>query len=122
MRVLLSSVVINQTRILFLPRHLTALSMQAYYQWKRDNMPATRAAKAYHESKSRIFKTEAPLFVGAGEGADNLDFLADLSALKVINPDTIPKRPPSEAGPTTSVLVQNSIPYSHCAWCTETQN
>ena len=90
-------------------------------------MPATGAAKAYHESQSRIFKTEAPQFVGAGEGTDNLDFLADLSALKVINPDIIPKEPPSEAGsvpgspsPLLSQLMQESIPYSHCAWREET--
>ena len=70
------------------------LTKEAFYQLKRDNTPATGATKAYRESQSRIFKTEAPQFVGAGEGTDNLDFMADLSALKVIDPDTIPKEPP----------------------------
>ena len=90
-------------------------------------MPATGAAKAYHESQSRIFSTETPQFVGAAEGTDNLDFLADLSALKVINPDAIHKEAPSAAGPVPespspllSQLMHESIPYSHCAWCTET--
>ena len=33
--------------------------------------------------------------MGAAEGTDNLDFLADLSALKVIDPDSISKDSPS---------------------------
>ena len=120
---------INQTRLLLLPPHLTLLTKEAFYHLKRDNMPATGAAKAYHESQSRIFKTEAPQFVGAGEGTDNLDFLPDLSAPKVINPDTILKEPPSEAGPVPespstllSQLMLESIPYSHCAWYDETKS
>ena len=51
---------------------------------------SVQAVVAHRESQSRIFKTEAPQFVG-GEGTDNLDFMADLSALKVIDPDAIPK-------------------------------
>ena len=40
---------------------------------------------------------EAPLFVGVGEGTDNMDFLADLSALKVIDPDEVTRaRPPED--------------------------
>ena len=115
---------IKQTRILLLPPHLTMLTKEAYHHLKRENMPTTGAAKAYRESQSRIFKTEAPQFVGAGEGTDNLDFMADLSALKAIDPDTIPKEPPSEdddpvPASTSTLLTQlmlDSIPYSHCAW------
>ena len=75
------------------------LSQKAFYQLRREHMPAMGAAKAYHESQSRIFSTEAPQLVGAGEGTDNLDFLAALSAQKVINPDAIHKAAPSDAGP-----------------------
>ena len=92
-----------------------------------DNAPATGAARAYHESQSRIFKTETQQFVGAGEGTDHLDFLADLSALKVIDPDTVSKAiPPGDAPVPKSPSVlgeqlkQQSVPYSHCAWRTET--
>ena len=89
-------------------------------------MPATGAAKAYHESQSRIFSTEARQFVGAGEGTDNFGFLENLSALTVINPDAIYNEAPSDAGPVPespspllSQLMHESIPYAHCAWCTE---
>ena len=34
--------------------------------------------------------------MGVGEGTDNLDFLADLSALKVINPDEVTQAVPPE--------------------------
>ena len=54
--------------------------------------------KAYHESQSRIFKTEALLFVGVGEGTDNLDLLADLSALRVIDPDEVTQVVPPGTG------------------------
>ena len=72
-----------------LPPALTRLTQPAIILLKRDNAPPTGASKAYHESQSRIFKTEAPLFVGVGEGTDNLDFLADLSARKAIDPDEV---------------------------------
>ena len=65
--------------------------------------------------------------MGAGEGTDYLDFLADLSALKVIDPDSISKAPASGEVPmpnSPSILleqpVQERVPYSHCAWCRET--
>ena len=48
------------------------------------------AAKAYRESQT----SQAPLFVGVGEGTDNLDFLADLSALKVITPEEVARATP----------------------------
>ena len=121
------SVVIIQTRTLLLPPCFSMLTREAFYHLKRDSTPATGAAKAFRESQSRIFKTEAPQFVGAGEGTDNLDFMADLSVLKVIDPDTIPKEPPPEDEPVPNSpatilaqLMHNSIPCSHCAWCTET--
>ena len=99
----------------------------AFLLLKRDAAPATGAAKAYHESQSRIFKTEAPLFVGVGEGTDNLDFLADLSALKVIDPDEVNQAiPPGEQPVPKSnsrlleMLKHEDLPYAHCAWCPET--
>ena len=65
--------------------------------------------------------------MGAGEGTDNLDFLADLSALKVIDPDSVSQAilPGDKPVPkSTSVLLeqlkQESVPYCHCAWCKET--
>ena len=79
----------KHTRVLLLPPALSKLTQQAFFCLKRDPAPAAGAAKAYHESQARIFKTDAPMFVGAGEGTDNLDFLADLSALKVIDPDEV---------------------------------
>ena len=103
------------------------LSQKAFYQLRREHMPGTGATKAYHESQSRIFSTDAPQFVGAGEGTDNLDFLADLSALKVINPDAIHREAapsvapvPESPSPLLTQLTKESIPYAHCAWCTET--
>ena len=94
---------------------------------KRDAAPATGAAKAYHESQSRIFKTDAPLFVGVGEGTDNLDVLADLSALKVLDPDEVNQAiPPGEQPVPKSnsrlleMLKHQDLPYAHCAWCPET--
>ena len=83
------SVATRRTRVLLLPAALSRLTQSAFMLLKRDTAPPTGAAKAYHKSQSRIFKTDAPLFVGVGEGTDNLDFLADLSALKVVNPDEV---------------------------------
>ena len=83
------SVVIEHTRVLLLPPSVSKLTKEAFYWLRIDTTPATGAARAYHESQPRIFKTEAPQFVGAGEGTDNLDFLADLSAPKVIDPDSL---------------------------------
>ena len=83
------SVATRHTRVLLLPPALTRLIQPAIILLKRDNAPPTGASRAHHESQTRIFKTEAPLFVGLGEGTDNLDFLADLSALKVIDPDEV---------------------------------
>ena len=56
---------------------------------RKDITPPTGASKPYHKSQSRIYKLEAPLF-GVGEGTDNMDFLADLSALEVIDADEVP--------------------------------
>ena len=78
------SVATKHTRVL-LPPELTRLTQPAVILLKRGPNPPTGASKAYRESQSRIYKLEAPLFVGVGEGTDNLDFLADLSALKAID-------------------------------------
>ena len=83
------SVPVMHTRVLLLPPELTRLTSPAFITLKKDTTPPSGASKAYRESQSRIFKLEAPLFVGVGEGTDNLDFLADLSALKVIDPDEV---------------------------------
>ena len=56
------SVAIAHTRVLLLPPCLSKLTKEAFYRLKRDGTPATGAARAYHESQSRIFKTEAPRF------------------------------------------------------------
>ena len=90
------SVATKHTRVLLLPPALTRLTQPAIILVKRDNNPPAGALKAYRESQSRIFKIEAPLFVGVGEGTDNLDFLADLSALKVIDPDEVAQAIPPE--------------------------
>ena len=65
----------------------------ACYALKKDNSPIRGATKAYRESQTRIYKIEAPMYVGVGEGIDSLDFHADLSALKVILPDETHERP-----------------------------
>ena len=64
--------------------------------------------------------------VGVGEGTDNMDFLADLSALKIIEPEEVTKARPDNSKPvprSESVLLQKlkqgEVPYAHCAWCEE---
>ena len=56
-----------------------------------------------------------------------MDFLADVSALKVIDPDEVAQAVPPEDRPvpkSDSSLLQKlkyeDLPYAHCAWCTET--
>ena len=117
----------KHTRALLLPPALSKLTQQAFLLLRRDAAPATGAAKAYHESQSRVFKPEAPLFVGVGEGTDNLDFLADLSALKVIDPDEVNRAIPPGDQPVPGSssrlfekLKHEGLPYAHYAWCTET--
>ena len=85
---------VTHTRVFLLPPELTRLTSPTFITLRRDTSPPSGASKAYCESQSRIYKLEAPLFVGAGEGTDNLDFLADLSALKVIDPDEVTRARP----------------------------
>ena len=81
----------------------------------------------YRKSQSLIFNTDAPQFVGAGKGTDNLEFMAGLSTLEVINPDAVEKdKHQQEMGPipeSPAVLLNllngEHIPYAHYAWCTE---
>ena len=96
----------------------------AFASLKKDHSQPMGASKAYHESQSRIYNLEAPLYVGVGEGTDNMDFLADLSALKVINPEEVSRARPDATSPVPrsgSVLLQKlkqeEVPYAHCAWC-----
>ena len=106
--------------------HLTGLANSAFIALKKESTPPTGSSRAHRESQSRIYKLEAPLFVGVGEGIDNLDFLADLSALKVIEPDEVARaRPPKDKpvpkseSPLLQKLKQGEIPYAYCAWCAE---
>ena len=114
---------VRHTRTLMLPAHLTGLSTMAYYALKKDNSIIRGAAKAYHESQTRIYKIEAPMYVGVGEGVDSLDFHADLSALKVILPDESHERPlssqpvPRSNSPLLQQLKPGETTYAHCAWC-----
>ena len=55
-----------------------------------------------------------------------MDFLADLSALKVIDPEEVTRARPSDSEPvprSDSLLLQKlkqgEVPYAHCAWCKE---
>ena len=96
----------------------------AYYALKKDTSTIRGAAKAYRESQTRIYKIEAPMYVGVGEGIDSLDFHADLSALKVILPDESHEHPlssqpvPRSDSPLLHKLKQGETTYAHCAWCT----
>ena len=122
-----SSHVIKQTRILMLPKSAVRITPKAYYHLKKQNTQPSGAAKAYRKSRSLIFNTEAPQFMGAGEGTDNLDFIADFSTLEVINPDAVEKEEthqemgpiPESSAVLLSLLNGEHIPYAHCAWCTE---
>ena len=102
----------------------TRLTSPAFITLKKDPTPPTGASKAYFESQSRIYKLEAPLFVGVGEGTDNMDFLADLSALKVIDLDEVTRaRPPEDrpvpksGSPLLQKLKQGELPYAPHARC-----
>ena len=53
---------VRHTRTLMLPAHFTGLSTMAYYALKKDNSIIRGAAKAYHESQTRIYKIEAPMY------------------------------------------------------------
>ena len=102
------SVATAYTRVLLLPPNFSMLTREGLSIEER-YYPSYRSSKSHHESQSRVFKTEAPQFVGAGEGTDNLDFLADLSALKVIDPDSVSQPIPPGDTPvpvSTSVLLE----------------
>ena len=96
------------TRVLLLSPDATRLTQLAYAALKKDRSQPSGASKPYHESQSRIYKLEAPLFVGVGEGTDNMDFLADLSALKVIDPEEV-----TRASQVAVTLYQEVI---HCCY------
>ena len=103
--------------------HLTGLTMVAFRALKKDHSSARGAAKAYRESQSRIYKLEATMYVGVGEGTDSLDFHADLSTLKAILPDETTDRSsssrpvPRSESPLLQKLKQGETTYAYCAWC-----
>ena len=90
---------VRHLRTLLLPTHLTGLTMFQVWALKKDTSSARGTSRAYHESQSRIYKLEAPLYVGVGEGTDSLDFHADLSALKAIHPDEVARVQSKESQP-----------------------
>ena len=113
-------------RVLLLSPEATWLTKSAFAALKKDSTQPMGASKAYHESQSRIYKLEAPLFMGVGEGTDKRDFLADLSALKVTEPEEVTKARPDSSQPVPrsdsellQKLKQGEVPYAHCAWCEE---
>ena len=114
---------VKHTRTLLLPAHLTGLTHIAFRALKRDTSSARGAAKAYRESQSRIYKLEAPMYLGVGEGIDSLDFHADLSALKAIHPDETHDCPSNSRpvarsdSPLLQKLKQGEATYAYCAWC-----
>ena len=114
---------VKHTRTLLLPAHLTGLTQLAFRALKKDTSPTRGATKAYRESQSRIYKLEAPMYLGVGEGIDSLDFHADLSALKAILPDATPDRSsgsrpvPRSDSPLLQKLKQGEAAYAYCAWC-----
>ena len=116
---------VKHTRTLLMPTHLTGLSTIEFRALKKDYTSAKGAVKAYRESQARIYKLEAPLLVGVGEGTDSLDFHADLSALKANLPDEMTHGRPSSSqpvprsdSPLLQKLKQGEVPYAYCAWCT----
>ena len=117
---------VAHTRVLLLSADATRLTHAAFATLKKDPSQPSGASKAYRESQSRIYHLEAPLFMGVGEGTDNMDFLADLSALKVIKPEEVSRAKPDSSEPVPrsnsqllQKLKQGEVPYAHCAWCKE---
>ena len=117
---------VMHTRVLLVSSEATRLTRLACAALKKDTSQPTGASKAYRESQSIIYKLEAPLFVGVGERTDNMDFLADLSALKVIDPEEATRARSMEMGPVPKSellllqkLKQGEITYAYCAWCEE---
>ena len=114
---------VRHTRTFMLPAHLSGLSTMAFYALKKDTSVIRGATKAYRESQTRIYKIEAPMYLGVGEGIDSLDFHADLNALKAILPDGTPERPlssqpvPRSDSPLLQKLKQGETTYAYCAWC-----
>ena len=116
---------IRHTRTLLLPSYMIGLNYFAFNALKKDTSAPRGAAKAYRESQTRIYKMEAPLYLGVGEGIDSLDFHADLSALKAIQPDETNEGPsssqpvPRSSSPLLQKLKQGETMYAYCAWCSE---
>ena len=112
----------KHVRVLLMPPGLTRLTQPAIGLLRRDTNPTTGASKAYRESQ---------LFDGVGEGTDTLDFLADLSALKVITPEevTLTRAIPPEDRPvprSDSLLLHrlktDDLPYALCLVLSSSQD
>ena len=63
------------TRVFLLSPEATRLTKSAFAALKKDTTQPSGASKAYHESQSRIYKLDAPLFVGVGEALTTWIFL-----------------------------------------------
>ena len=120
------SVPVVHTRTLLLSPEATWLAKSAFAALKKGHYTVYGCLKGIPWIAVKDFKLEAPLFVGVGEGTDNLDFLADLSALRVIEPEEVSKARPDSSKPVPrsesellQKLKQGEVPYAHCAWCEE---
>ena len=108
---------VMHTRVFLLSPEATRLTKSAFAALKKDTTQPSGVSKAYHESQSRVYKLDAPLFVGVGEGTDNLDFLARSLTLEEV---TRARPSGSEPVPRSESLLlqklkQGEVPYAHCA-------
>ena len=71
-----------------MPQWALEFTHYGYHSLRMNNiLRPTVAHNAYRQSQALIENTEARHFVGAGEGMDSQNFLADLQALEMIDPD-----------------------------------
>ena len=112
---------INVKRILVIPSW--AISVSRYGGHHTTALRATGASAAYRKSQAMVDSSEAPQFVGSGDGTDNLDYLADLQTLEVIDPERNMTRPPDTSDeleanvPMFDGLGEQWESFGFCAWC-----
>ena len=63
---------------------------------RRTALRPTSASTAYKKSQAMIEGSEVPQFLGSVDGTDNMDFLADLQTIEVIDPDHKPATSPED--------------------------